>query len=393
MTSSVVYHQIADVDEGEQVLGVDALGVGQEARFGEQPVQRDRIALGDGALRGELEIDGPCIEALEQAEVEERHTAVVEQQEVAGVRIAGELPVAVEAAEEEAEDDLADAVALGLPAPLQLLEADAVHELRDEHALARERADHAGHDDERVAVEDARQRALVLRLELVVELLDDPLADLFGDRLDVEPGRHPLEQAHDHVEVLHVGAHGRRDARVLHLDGDLAPVGQRGAVDLADRGGRDRFLIEGGEDVVDRLFEVILDHLAHLLEGDRRRGVAQLGQLELELLAVLLGHEAHVEEGHHLPELHRGALHRPQRGDDLLGRLELALGHRFLGGLLAARDVGRAGAELLYGLAGGERRDGRRAANTRGRDLLAFARHRCILGAAGRSLGPAPGRG
>jgi hypothetical protein len=78
---------------------------------------------------------------------------------------------------------------------------------------------------------------------------------------------------------------------------------------------------------------------------------------------VLLGHEAHIEEGHHLPELHRRALHRAERGDDLLGRLELALGHRFLGGLLAARHVGGARAELLDGLSGGQSRDCRGAAN------------------------------
>ena len=94
------------------------------------------------------------------------------------MRVAGELAVAVEAAEEEAEDDLADAVALGLRAALELLEADAADELADEHALARERADDVGHDDERVPAEDPRERALVLRLELVVELLVDPLADL-----------------------------------------------------------------------------------------------------------------------------------------------------------------------------------------------------------------------
>ena len=81
----------------------------------------------------------------------------------------------------------------------------------------------------------------------------------------------------------------------------------------------------------------VLDHLAHLLEGDRRRGVAQLRQLVLELLAVLLRHQPDVEERHHLPELHRSALHRPQRRDDLLGRLQLPAPDRLLGGLLAAR--------------------------------------------------------
>ena len=98
-----------------------------------------------------------------------------------------------------------------------------------------------------------------------------------------------------------------------------------------------------------------LDDLLHVLEGDLRRGVAQLGELGLELLAVLLGHEADVEERHDLAELHRRALHRPQRGDDLLGGLELArssAASRLL--LVGARDVRRARAELLGRLRGGE---------------------------------------
>ena len=43
-----------------------------------------------------------------------------------------------------------------------------------------------GHVRERVAAVGARHRALVLRLELVVELLGDPLAQLGVERLDVE---------------------------------------------------------------------------------------------------------------------------------------------------------------------------------------------------------------
>ena len=55
--------------------------------------------------------------------------------------------------------------------------------------------------------EDPRERTLVLRLELVVELLVDPQADLLGDGLHVEARRHPLDDAHDQPEVRHVGAH------------------------------------------------------------------------------------------------------------------------------------------------------------------------------------------
>ena len=146
-------------------------------------MERGGVFLDDRPLAGQLELDGGGVHALEQPEVQEGDATVVEQQEVAGVRIARELVVAVEAAEEEAEDDLAEAVALGLRALLELLEADAADVLADEHALARQRADHLGHDDERVPGEDPRERALVLGLELVVELLLDPLADLPRDRL------------------------------------------------------------------------------------------------------------------------------------------------------------------------------------------------------------------
>ena len=52
--------------------------------------------------------------------------------------------------------------------------------------------------------------ALVLGLELVVELLADARADLLGGRLDVEPRRDALHQPQDHPEVLHVGADGLR---------------------------------------------------------------------------------------------------------------------------------------------------------------------------------------
>ena len=166
------------------------------------------------------------------------------------------------------------------------------------------------------------------------------------------------------------------DPRVLHLDGHLAAVlGERGAVDLADRRRRDRLLVEALEELVDRIFEVLLDHPAHLLEGHGRGRVAELGELALELLAVLLGHEPDVQERHHLAELHRGALHRPEHRHDLLGRLQLTARHRLFGGLLVAREVGRAGAELLDGLARRQRGHGRRAPRARARDLLVLARH------------------
>ena len=150
----------------------------------------------------------------------------------------------------------------------------------------------SGHHDERVAAQDARERALVVGLQLVVELLLHPRADLLGHRLHVELGGDPPHQPQDHAEVLHVGAHRGVHARVLHLHRHVAAVVQLRAVDLPDRGGGDRLLVELREGLLQRLAHLLLDHLAHVLEGHLRRGVAQLGELLLELLAVLLGHQA-----------------------------------------------------------------------------------------------------
>ncbi len=248
-------------------------------------------------------------------------------------------------------------VALLLGQAAELLEPGPAHELGDHHPLVGERGDDVGDDDERVAAVDPGQRALVLGLELVVELLLDPRADLLADGLGVQAGGDALDQAQDQAQVLHVGAHRGGHARVLDLDRHLATVAEPRPVDLADRRGGDRLLVELVEDVGDAIAQLLLDHLAHVAEGDRGRGVAQDGELALELLAVLLGHHADVEEGQHLPHLHRGALHRAQGGDDLLGGLELAPLERHLLALGRARHVGGAGAGLPDHLSGRQTSD------------------------------------
>ena len=150
-----------------------------------------RAALDPQPLALQLELGRLGGDALEQPEVQEGHPPVVEQQAVARMRVAAELVVAVHAAEVEAEDRLADAVALVLRELLHLLEAAAGDELADDHALVAEARDDVGDDDERVAAEDARQAPLVLGLELVVELLLDARADLGAQRLGVQARARP----------------------------------------------------------------------------------------------------------------------------------------------------------------------------------------------------------
>ena len=128
-------------------------------------------------------------------------------------------------------------------------------------------------------------------------------------------------------------------------------------------------------------------------EAHLRRRVAQRPELALELLAVLLRHEPDVEEAHHLPELHRRALHRPERGHDLLGGLEVAALERGALALLGAGEVRRVRAELARGLPGGEARDPRGAGDPRGGDaVLGHAQGVAVgtgVGLGGRRRAPA----
>src|SRR4029453_4643773 len=77
-------------------------------------------------------------------------------------------------------------------------------------------------------------RALVLSLDLVVQLLADAVAQLAGDGLHVEARGEALDQREEDVEVAQVRLDGLSDAGVLHLHGDVAPVVGPRAVDLAD---------------------------------------------------------------------------------------------------------------------------------------------------------------
>ena len=208
--------------------------------------------------------------------------------------------MAVHGAEVEAEDHLGDAVARGLVAPRDLLVRRAADEVHDDDV----RAAQVGHDardhDERVPAVGARDGARVLGLELVVELLVDAVAHLDGELLDVEVRGDLLGDPQQRDEVLQVGAHGGVDARVLDLDGDLAPVVERRAVDLPDRRGRDRLLVERREDAVELLAVVALEDLAHVGERHRRGRVAQLGERRPHLLAVGGRHRVEVDDRQHL---------------------------------------------------------------------------------------------
>ena len=221
----------------------------------------------------------------------------------------------------------------------------------------------------------ARERTVRLCLDLVVKLLGEPLADLLRHRLRVHAGRERLRQPQEQAQVLHVGAHGARDAGVLHLDGDAAAVVQPRAVDLADGCGGKRLGLELRERVVELLARVGLDHLAHLIERDPRGRVAQLGELGLEPLVGLLGEGTRVHERGNLADLHRRALHLAEDVQDSLGRLQLPPLGRGAALLLGAGQVCGTARVRARRLAAGQPAEAGGAADPAGRDRVVAPGH------------------
>ena len=184
--------------------------------------------------------------------------------------------------------------------------------------------------DERVSAHQPLDPALVLGLELVVELLADPLAHLRRQRLRVEARREPLDERQQQHRVAQVGLDRLGDPRVLDLDDDLVAVEGRRAVDLADRGGGERALVEVGEHLLERPAELLAHAASRGGERDRRDVVAERGELALQLVLLLLGKAVELDHRDHLADLHRRAAHLAELLDELVHerRRPLVLGGR-----------------------------------------------------------------
>ena len=76
--------------------------------------------------------------------------------------------------------------------------------------------------------------ALVLGLELVVELLADPFPQLGKQRLGIESRSEPLDQRQQQLRVAQIRLDRFGDARVLDLDRHLVAADRDRAMDLAD---------------------------------------------------------------------------------------------------------------------------------------------------------------
>ena len=179
------------------------------------------------------------------------------------------------------------------------------------------------------------------------------------------------------LAIRSIGARFCRSARTAAsipgywtLTRDLAPVVKARPVDLADRGGGHRHLVELREDALERLAQLTLDDAPHLGEADGGRRVAQRGERRADLLAVLRRDSLEVGDGQHLAGLHRRALHAAEDADDLLGRVDLAPAQRVVGLARRARQVDRPRARVLGGLGRREAPERRGPPQARGGDLV-----------------------
>ncbi len=275
---------------------------------------------------------------LHEPEVEEAHAAVAAEQVVAGVRIAVERVQPVDAAEHEPEDRLGRGIALVLRPLLDLGEAGAVGELGGEHAHARQLVDDARHVDERMVRVPVGEEVLIVGLDAVVELLDEPGAQLLDERSGLEAREEQPQRAEDQVGVQEVGADRLADPGVLHLDRDGETRVRHRPVYLADRGGGDRGGIPLREQPVGIGAELFAHDLRAQLGRHRRRVLLQRG----ESVAHRLGQPV-VEIARHLAELHERALQLAERVGDV-GRgpqlvLRVELGAAFGRRSRAARGV------------------------------------------------------
>ena len=135
------------------------------------------------------------------------------------------------------------------------------------------------------------------------------------------------------------------------LTATLAPVVRDRAVDLADRRGGERLLLELREGVVERRPSSSSISVSTRSNGSGGTSSRSEASVCLELLALGLGDRREVDGREHLPDLHRRAAHLAELLDELAGERGGALAGRGVGALGRAHAVGRARAGPAQALA------------------------------------------
>ena len=318
--------------EGAQRLQVHLDARPQEPVGAQFPLDRGdvRLVLVHEPQQAAQERRQPVRQPVHRAEVEHAQPAVVEQPEVARMRVRVQQPGPRRAGEQEPGEQDARPVALFLAAvaddPGQ---RGAVHPLGEQH-LAGGHHD-LGHVDVRVAGVRGRKRALRAGLQGVVELLRDPVPQLVEQRLDIQPRHQQAEQPPGPAELGEVADQRASGTGVLDLHRDRPAVVPDRPVDLPDgRRGRGD-VVEGNKAVPPGVAQLPGQDLVHGPGGQRGRGLLQPGQRG-PVRPGELRRQRRLEDRQRLAQLHGAALELTQDPEDLVGGAPLdLLGHE-LGG-------------------------------------------------------------
>ena len=238
-----------------------------------------------------------------------------------GMRVAAELVVPEQRTDVEAEDQLADVVALVVRTGPQRIERRAVDVLGDQDPGAAELGNAVGDLDKRVTAVVLRDVMLCAGLPQVVQLAFDVPGDLLQEAARAQCRPYGLAEFGEEREVAHVSLDRRVDAGILNLDGDVATVAKLRAINLPDRCRGDGDFVEIGECLCQRA-DIGLDDILHRRERNRGRVIAQRCELFAESLPVRHGHHIEVEHRQHLAQLHRGTLHAAEHRDELVRGFE-----------------------------------------------------------------------
>ena len=268
-------------------------------------------------------------QALHRAEVQHAEPAVVQQPEVARVRVCVQQAGAGRAGQQELQIPAGTEVTFGLAAvDDQSRQRHPLQPLADDHM--RVGGDHLGDGEHRVAAERLGELSLGLRLQPVVELLDHPGLQLFQDRLDVQPGDPPGGHPGHPGHLVQVRDQRLAGPRVLHLHRHRPAVAPDAAMHLPDRGSRRRLVVELAEQLAPPRPQLGGQHPVHGRRRHRRGRVLQLGQRGAVRPGQLLG-QRRLEDAHRLAELHRPALELAEHPEQLVGGAGLDLGSNQFG--------------------------------------------------------------
>ena len=257
----------------------------------------------------------PGIEAPGRPEVDEAEGAVVEQQDVARVRVGMEVAVREHVSGHRVHQAVGqlDLIQTELRDPAPVGHAHALEALLHKHPWAQKLLVHEGDADARLRSGRGGQVDGVRGFEGKVELLAQVVREVLGDRRHAELSALRRPSLHGSSQVKHrgrVACHRLVDRRTLHLHHHRLPGLQTRRVGLRDRGGPDRIPVELGEHPIDGCPQLLLQLRLHDLPGERLDRALEAAQLEPQRLREQIlpsGRDlAHLHE-HDAALLERGA--------------------------------------------------------------------------------------